>query len=628
MSLGSNAPRKPNVASASTTLYKASSRFLHSGEKIGPGKGVKRQRAAAAAASLDSTESNDNLSEVSRCFAVTELKGVKSKKRFVGVRQRPSGRWVAEIKDTTQKIRLWLGTFDSAEEGAKAYDSAARALRGANTRTNFVPAMACEGTAPASKAARLIRLRQMAAATKACEKEAARNVEPKRAADHPNFKVEPPPSPLVKQEFQQQSNNSVDPVEDHTSSKPARLMGRRHNAPAKSEQVQDVDVPPPADHCSVVDTGHLLKLEPPPKLEPQLSVTSENLSNAIPRSLGSPQESSSSPRPRRILSPRASFEGVIQSVTNLHVDATDHFNEERFAAHCSPPLESFGAVYDFKAPPLIPLHVASLDAGGYPHQINSPCATNRDLYGAAATLEKEHGEVSCPGRSSRVYRHPSSSDDDDAVDLDDEKHKKCVDTKTKCEAQDSSSMEYPSFDDMYDRAKAHEGCILSELVVPELAVPEIPWPEYNQYMLMDEMEMGSLGLDLSCETSGVYTTPFEFSTEAIDHDSCTSGVLPSKFYLMHHEQSSTSPPAGSQDFQECVLLTEIPELEDSPEPGPPPLSPPEAPPEQLWRLNDTTTTSWDEQSTDGKLLQSDSGESQDQEELWSSMDLAPLCMVA
>ena len=46
-----------------------------------------------------------------------------SKKRFVGVRQRPSGRWVAEIKDTTQKIRLWLGTFDSAEEGAKAYDS-------------------------------------------------------------------------------------------------------------------------------------------------------------------------------------------------------------------------------------------------------------------------------------------------------------------------------------------------------------------------------------------------------------------------------------------------------------------------------------------------------------------------
>ncbi|XWS42687.1 hypothetical protein CRYUN_Cryun16bG0035400 [Craigia yunnanensis] len=58
--------------------------------------------------------------------------------KFVGVRQRPSGRWVAEIKDTTQKIRLWLGTFESAEEAARAYDEAACLLRGSNTRTNFI----------------------------------------------------------------------------------------------------------------------------------------------------------------------------------------------------------------------------------------------------------------------------------------------------------------------------------------------------------------------------------------------------------------------------------------------------------------------------------------------------------
>ena len=57
--------------------------------------------------------------------------------KFVGVRQRPSGRWVAEIKDSVQKVRLWLGTFDTAEAAARAYDTAARALRGANARTNF-----------------------------------------------------------------------------------------------------------------------------------------------------------------------------------------------------------------------------------------------------------------------------------------------------------------------------------------------------------------------------------------------------------------------------------------------------------------------------------------------------------
>lgn len=63
----------------------------------------------------------------------------RARKRYVGVRQRPSGRWVAEIKDTIQKIRLWLGTYDTAEEAARAYDEAACMLRGANTRTNFWP---------------------------------------------------------------------------------------------------------------------------------------------------------------------------------------------------------------------------------------------------------------------------------------------------------------------------------------------------------------------------------------------------------------------------------------------------------------------------------------------------------
>ncbi|KAF8776737.1 hypothetical protein HU200_003472 [Digitaria exilis] len=72
-------------------------------------------------------------------WAAVAAQQQRGRKRFVGVRQRPSGRWVAEIKDTIQKIRVWLGTFDTAEEAARAYDEAACLLRGSNTRTNFWP---------------------------------------------------------------------------------------------------------------------------------------------------------------------------------------------------------------------------------------------------------------------------------------------------------------------------------------------------------------------------------------------------------------------------------------------------------------------------------------------------------
>ncbi|CAM8914568.1 unnamed protein product [Rhodiola kirilowii] len=62
---------------------------------------------------------------------------VNGNKKFRGVRQRHWGSWVSEIRHPLLKRRVWLGTFETAEEAARAYDQASVLMSGRNAKTNF-----------------------------------------------------------------------------------------------------------------------------------------------------------------------------------------------------------------------------------------------------------------------------------------------------------------------------------------------------------------------------------------------------------------------------------------------------------------------------------------------------------